>query len=77
MSQGTLAKAIGVSWTTISAYECKGMIPTLPIALNIVDVLKWSISDWEGDARRIFLDNSWRRDGRRGKEEHSDDYYDS
>lgn len=74
LSQTAIADAVGVSMAAISAYECRGMTPTLPIAINIVNALDWSISDWEGDARKIMMDNSWRRVERRGKMEKADDY---
>lgn len=74
MTQEELAEAAGVRRNTISAYEIGGKSPSLYTAVNIIDALNWSLNDWVGDWKRIEHEQSWRRAGRRGKQEKADDY---
>lgn len=74
MSQTALASEVGLAPNTISSYECVGNGVSLLVALNIADALDWDVYQWGVDADEILADNSWRRAGRRGKMEHSDDY---
>jgi DNA-binding XRE family transcriptional regulator len=45
LSRPQLAEQIGVSWETVKAYEVKGGLPSLKVALKIANVLKCSVED--------------------------------
>ena len=44
-SRPQLAEEVGVGWETIKAYETKGAIPSLPVALKLAKVLELSMEE--------------------------------
>ena len=45
LTRPQLAEKAGVSWETIKAYEVKGALPSLTVALKIAETLKCKVED--------------------------------
>lgn len=45
LTRPQLAEKAGVSWETIKAYEVKGALPSLTVALKMADALECKVED--------------------------------